>query len=419
MRSLKQLVVVLALALAANGLAQTEVVWWDFLSGGDGIRMQAMIAEFNAAHPDINVTTTTLEWGVPYYTRVQTAVPVGEGPDVMTYHTSRLPLAAPAGIFRPISDEDLASVGLSTADYFPAAIQGATFEDELLCVPLDIHSHILYYNREILDSVGLIGPDGLPVGLDGADNFFAALETIRDEAGVLPLSMAIDSGSIWRVFYSLLSQQAGPPLIDGDEVNVGSEARLALETMRGWVEADLAPDNAEYPASIALFTSGQAAMHFNGVWEVPTMIDLAARGELFDWGAIAYPTFFDQHATWADSHCFAIPHNPRRPISDEKLEAVLTVIAWVNQNSLAWAAAGHIPAYLPVVESTDYQTLEPNATYAVLGETAQFDPVSPVAGVASPMFDAVENVIVPAIAGFLSVDDALLMFEQEIRMSLR
>ena len=419
MRLLKQLAIILTLGLATQATAQVvNIVWWDFLSGGDGVRMKAMIEEFNAEHPNINISGTTLEWGVPYYTRVQTAVPVGEGPDVMTYHTSRIPLSAPTGIFRPITDEDLASVGLAKSDYFEAAVGGATFNDQLMCVPLDIHSHILYYNRDILRSIGMIGEDGLPIGLDGAANFTAALEKIQAETDVLPLSLAIDSGSVWRLFYSLLSQQDGPPLIDGNEVYVGEEARNALELIRGWVEAGLAPDNAEYEASIALFTGGQAAFHFNGVWESTTMKDLAARGDLFDWGAIAYPTFFDQPATWADSHCFAIPANPRNPISAEKLDAVLTAVAWMNRNSLTWAGAGHIPAYRAIVDSPEYAQLVPNSTYAILADSAQFDPASPVAGVASPLFDAVDNVLVPAIGGLLSIDDALQMFEQELESNL-
>lgn len=415
MRLIKQFALVLTLGLATHAAAQvTEVVWWDFLGGGDGIRMKAMIAEFNAEHPNINVTSTTLEWGVPYYTRVQTAVPVGEGPDIMTYHTSRMPLAVPSGIFRPFGDDELASVGLSRDDYFPAVVDAATFDGNLLCVPLDIHSHILYYNREILDSVGLIGPDGLPTGLTGEANFTAALEKIRDEAGVLPFSISVDGGSIWRFLYSLYAQQNPGPIVDGTTVNAGPELTRAVELLAGWVADGLAPENAEYPASIALFTSGQAAMHVNGVWEVPTMVDLAAAGELFDWGAIAYPVFYDQPATWADSHCFAVPNSARNEISAEKLDAVLTVIAWMNKNSLAWAGAGHIPAYLPVVESPEYQTLEPNATYAVLGETATFDPPSRIAGVASPLYDAVDNYLAPAINGLLSVEEAIEMFKMDL-----
>jgi multiple sugar transport system substrate-binding protein len=415
MRLFKQLALVLALGLATHATAQVvEVVWWDFLGGGDGVRMKALIDEFNAEHPNIRINGTTLEWGVPYYTRVQTAIPVGEGPDIMTYHTSRMPLAIPSGIFRPFSDAELASVGLSRDDYFPAVVEAATSNGEFLCVPLDIHSHILYYNREILDSVGLIGPDGLPTGLDGEANFTAALEKIRDEAGVLPFSISVDGGSIWRFLYSLYSQQNPGPIVEGTTVNAGPELERAVSLLAGWVANDLAPENAEYPASIALFTSGQAAMHVNGVWEVPTMVDLAAAGNLFDWGAIAYPVFYDQPATWADSHCFAVPNSARRPVSGEKLQAVLTVIAWMNKNSLAWAGAGHIPAYLPVVDSPEYQTLEPNATYAVLGETATFDPSTRIAGVASPLYDAVDNYLAPAINGLIPVSEAIQMFKMDL-----
>ena len=79
--------VLFSLLVTAN--AQTEVVWWDFLIGGDGVRMRAMIDDFNQSHPDIQIVPTTLEWGETYYTRVQTAAAVGEGPDIMTYHLSR------------------------------------------------------------------------------------------------------------------------------------------------------------------------------------------------------------------------------------------------------------------------------------------------------------------------------------------
>ena len=87
----------LASVLFATGAdAKETVVWWDFLGGGDGVRMKKLIEDFNAAHADtIEIQATTLEWGVPFYTKVQTSAAVGEGPDVMTYHLSRLPLEPP------------------------------------------------------------------------------------------------------------------------------------------------------------------------------------------------------------------------------------------------------------------------------------------------------------------------------------
>ena len=68
-------------------------MWWDFLGGGDGVRMKAMIDEFNKEHEGkVQIDATTLEWGTPFYTKVQTSTAVGQGPDIMTYHESRMPL---------------------------------------------------------------------------------------------------------------------------------------------------------------------------------------------------------------------------------------------------------------------------------------------------------------------------------------
>lgn len=421
---LRAMIFGIALTLAGFATAQTEVVWWDFLGGGDGVRMKAMIDEFNATHPDIQITATTSEWGVPFYTKVQTAAAVGEHPDIMTYHLSRFPLGVEQGVLRPISEDELAAAGLSTEDYQPGLIEAATFDDQLYGVPFDVHAIILYYNRDILAEAGLIGEDGLPTGLDGIDNFNAALQAIADN-GHLPISFSnsADSGTVFRLFYTLLNQQGGDLIVD-DEVIVGEEAQVALDTMRGWVDQGYARANVDYPSSVALFTRGEAAFMFNGVWEVPTMVDLAAAGDLggdnpFEWGAIAVPTLFAQPATWADSHMFAIPAGRRNPVSDEKVADVMQVIAWMNKNSLFWATAGHIPAYVPVTESTEYQEMEPNSTYAVLAENAVFDPKSTAAGVASPLYDAVGNYLEPSVNGQLPTGQALEMFQQDLQSQIR
>ena len=123
MKYLKTLLAAGAMSLASlPAFAQQDITWWDFLSGGDGVRMKALIARFNEEHPDIKINGTTLEWGVPFYTKVRTSVAVGQGPDVMTYHLSRMPLGLEENVLDVISDDDLAAAGLSKDDFFPAAI---------------------------------------------------------------------------------------------------------------------------------------------------------------------------------------------------------------------------------------------------------------------------------------------------------
>ena len=407
-------IAMLSTALLSVGAVQAQetVVWWDFLAGGDGVRMKSLIERFNEEHAgEITIEPTTLEWGTPFYSKVQTSAAVGEGPDVMTYHLSRVPLGVESGAVAELSTEDLASVGL-TADAFQAANWEAGQADgKQYAVPFDIHSIILYYNKDKLAEAGLLGEDGKPIGLDGVENFTAALEKLKPGSQYAVSLQTSGDGTPWRVFYSLFGQQDGVFLAeDGTFFPEDSipKAVKAVETMAGWVEGGYAPALTEYEGSVALFTTGDAALHINGVWEVPTLTDLAAKGELgFEWGAVALPTFFDHPATWADSHAFAIPNNVGKEMTPEKKAAVLEVISWMNENSLAWADAGHIPAFNATRESEEFKTMEPNATYSILAETAVFDPKSTLAGVASPVYDAVANYISPAMNGEMDAQDAI------------
>ena len=414
---------ILTIAATGGAAAKTQVVWWDFLSGGDGVRMKALIQQFNTENPDIEIDATTLEWGTPFYTKVQTSAAVGQGPDVMTYHLSRLPLGVSTGTLRPFSDQELASVGLTADDYFPSDWQAAHVGGRLFAVPLDIHSIILYYNKDKLQQAGLLGADGLPKGFDGIDNFNAALKKLTGGTTQYGVSFASSDGAtIWRIFYTLLNQQGGT-FLDGDKVLTGdnaTKAQRATEAMRTWIAQGWAPKLTEYPASIALFTSGKAALHINGVWEVPTMADLARTGKLgFAWGAIQIPTLFDHPATWADSHSFAIPERKGNPLSAEKVAAVLKVISWMNHHSLFWATAGHIPAFRPVTESAAFREMQPNATYSSLAKTAVFDPTSKIAGVASPVYDAAANFILPAANGQMAPADAVRQMQDELQSDLQ
>jgi multiple sugar transport system substrate-binding protein len=398
--------------LTGGAFAQEiQLEWWDFLGGGDGVRMKTLIEEFNAEHAGkIKINATTLEWGTPFYTKVQTSAAVGEGPDLMTYHLSRLPLGVEGGALSELTTEELAAAGLASSDFGAANWQAAQVDGKTYAVPFDIHAIVLYYNKDILGKAGLLDANGLPTGLDGVENFSAALAKVKEAGAEQGVSFqSAGDGTNWRIFYSLLGQQGGTFLdadgqfLSGD--NLG-KAQTAVQTMADWVSGGYALSNVEYPASVAAFTGGKAAFHINGVWEVPTMVDLHAKGELFEWGAIELPMFFTQKATWADSHAFAIPANPNGDDPATRA-AALQAIAWMNKHSTFWATAGHIPAYNGARETEEFKTMQPNATYSVLADTAFFDPSSPLAGVASPTYAAIGNFVFPAISGEMTAQEAV------------
>jgi multiple sugar transport system substrate-binding protein len=392
------------LMMTTSGYAKETVVWWDFLGGGDGVRMKKLITDFNAEHADtIEIQATTLDWGVPFYTKVQTSAAVGEGPDVMTYHTSRIPLAVSQNTLQEITAADWEALGLGPDSFAPAIWEAVQADGKQYAVPLDTHPIVLYYNKDKLAAAGLIGEDGLPKDLNGIDNFNAALAKLQEGGTQWSMSTFTASGDFqFRTIYSLLCQQDGE-MLTGDEWLAGDNKEKlanALTVVSNWVTDGHVPAYTEYPAAIALFTSGESAMHINGVWEVPTFTDLAAQDKLgFEWGAIELPVFFDHACTYSDSHAFAIPNNEGREMTPEKRTAVLEVISWMLDKGLFWASAGHIPALKSVTDSADYQGMQPNATYAVLTANMVYDPKSVFSGVASPMFASAGNAFTAAVNG--------------------
>jgi multiple sugar transport system substrate-binding protein len=221
---------------------------------------------------------------------------------------------------------------------------------------------------------------------------------------------------MYRTIYSLVCQQGGE-LQTGDEFLAGDNAEKlanALSVLQDWTNAGLQSTYTDYPATVALFTSGEAALMINGVWEVPTMTDLADQGRLFDWGAVEIPVIFDRPCTYADSHTFAIPKNQGEDMTPEKRAMVLEVISSIVDNSLFWATAGHIPAYAAVTGSPEYAAMEPNATYSTLTENMIFDPQSTLAGVAGPIFDVMSTYFVPTLNGEMDPGEAVESIKDEL-----
>ena len=421
MKVLKYLGFALALLMAGFVSAQAiEVTMWDFLGGGDGIRMKQLVQEFNDSQDRIEVETTTLDWGVPFYTKVRTAIVAGQQPDVVSYHLSRFPSAVPQGLLRAISNEELAAAGLSTDDFFPLLVEKATHEGELYGVPLDTHPLVLFYNKELLSDLDLLADDGTPKGIDDIDSFTETLRTISAHTGEPAVVYPTNGSAIWRVWLSLIGQKNGQ-IIENGEVVLDQGARETFQTMVSWSDEGLAAQNVPGNGDAqAIFTGGNAAFMLNGVWNVTTFEDAAKAGDFpFEYGVIPLPTLYETPANWADSHAFVIPTSQRNPPSDEKVAAVLEFIAYVQENSLVWASGGHIPAYLPVVNSESYQSLEPNVNYAPAAESVVYDPDVEIAGAAGPLQQAVHDFLTPAANGQLPADEALDMFKQAVDDLLR
>jgi multiple sugar transport system substrate-binding protein len=67
-----------------------------------------------------------------------------------------------------------------------------------------------------------------------------------------------------------------------------------------------------------------------------------------------------------------IPHQKSQ--DSDRLDAVMQFISYVQKHAILWARGGHIPAYLPTINTTAYQTMEPQAHYHSEADHVVYDP---------------------------------------------
>src|ERR1700741_3066299 len=123
---MKTLTLVFAVVLSLRAYAPAaplELTYWDFLGGGDGIRMKQIVEEFNKSQSDIHVTESTLTWGEPFYTKVHTAVVAGRTPGPLTFFFFPFPTGVLSKDLRPLTAEELSQAGLKASDFQQSLVE--------------------------------------------------------------------------------------------------------------------------------------------------------------------------------------------------------------------------------------------------------------------------------------------------------
>ena len=380
-------------AVSGSG-AVADLSFWHLLSGGDGIKMSALIDQANAQNPEFRATQTVLAWGTPYYTKLAMASAGGRAPDVAIMHASRVPGYAPGGLLDPWDVDKLASYGVREQDFAPAVWKAGFSGDRLFSVALDSHPFILLYNTEIAEKAGALGGDGRLVDITSPEQFLEVANAMQAVTGKHGASWGYlnDGAQLWRMFYTFYKQQgADMVLTEGGTVEYDETAAVtALEFMQKMTDGTAMATASDIQSGIAEFVSGDSGMLFTGVWEVPSA---QKAGIPFD--ASIIPTLFGTPAVYADSHSFVLPRQGE--VDEVKREDVYKMVSTILKDSISWAEAGHIPAYGPVVDSAAYAELQPQANYAEAAEYLNYDPPAWFSGSGSDFqtyfLDTVQSVI--------------------------
>lgn len=190
-------------------------------------------------------------------TKIQTSVVSGTGPDVYSIGTTFTPTAYSTGAFVAMDDETWEKVG--GKDRFVPATLGISGpdDDDQIGIPFVSRPFVMAYNAEKLAAAGIDEP---ATTWDELAEHGKQL-TSGDQHG-LAVGYA-DTYDAWKYVWAM-SNQAGNPLVDGDEVSIDSpETKAAYEAYFGWVTEDgsVSPDALGWNNSQALadFAAGNSA----------------------------------------------------------------------------------------------------------------------------------------------------------------
>ncbi|WP_020578228.1 extracellular solute-binding protein [Actinopolymorpha alba] len=393
----------------ALGGGATQVAFWHLMGGGDGVRMDTILADMRDELRGASVKQTVLAWGAPYYTKLAMASAGGRAPDLAIMHLSRLGGYAPGGLLDTWDLDRLAPYGVTEKSFTVPTFKRMNVNGTLFAIALDSHAFVRFFNPEIADKAGQLGSDGRLLPTNTVEEFVEQALAMSKVTGKLGITYGWlgSPDHMWRLFWTFYTQQEATMTLENGRFRFEEDAFIgALETMIAIISNDAANRRADGGFAFSTFTSGKSGMFLSGVWEVP---GLQESGVPLD--ASPIPNLFgtDVKAVWGDSHAFVLPHQDNPDV--RRREKTYEAVSLILKHSLTWASAGHTPAYLPIVDEPAFDKLLPNAHYAETADYLQYDPALSFAGSGSNWQAQFGQAVQPALLGTERPAEAMAAFK--------
>jgi multiple sugar transport system substrate-binding protein len=336
------LVALLALVAGCGGSddessgGKVEITFWHGQTQQVADLLSQMVDEFNATHPDIEVSK---DFGGVNSDRMLQKVTAGlqadSYPDIAYIYGSDLANLAQGDQLQDLTDTQ---DDFDWDTFFPAAQQAATVDDRVRAVPAFVDNLAVVYNKKIFDDAGVPYPKD-----DWTwDDFLQTAAELNDEdAGIAGFAWpgTGDEDTTWRI-WPLVWQQGGD-ILNEDGSAVGFDdgsGEAALDVVQ-----QAADDGSVYIDSTAgsermqqLFAAGKMAMTIAGPYSLPEFVD-----NDIDYGVVQMPSFGGEHTTIAGPDVWAIFDN-----GDERAAAAREFVAWLTapKQQLEWLSeSGSLP----------------------------------------------------------------------------
>ncbi len=251
---------------------------------------QKLVASFLQSHPAIQVELIHIPGQSDYRKRVAADLVAGTSADVVLFNYRLYAPFASSGALETLGSYLENSKLIKEADFYPQAMQAFKWQGETQCIPQNMSSLVVYYNKGLFDQAGVAYPKTGWTWTDFTTNAQALTqdtngdgETDQFGAGIAPELIRI-APFIWQVGVEIVDNQANPRVLTTGSAEALHAANFffGLQT-KLHVVPNLEQETSE--DSETRFINGTLAMFFNSRRGVPNYRESVT----FDWDVAPLP----------------------------------------------------------------------------------------------------------------------------------
>jgi multiple sugar transport system substrate-binding protein len=279
-----------------------------FMVFGDPEEIQAyrdVIAEFKNQQPGVDVNLIEASDRDDLIARLSTSFSGGTPPDLFLLNYRFYAQFAARSVLEPIEQRVDDSDVFQQDDFYKEAMDAFRFGGELTCLPQNISSLVVYYNKDLFREAGLPEPRS---GWRWTDMVSAAKQLTKDEDGDgmaevyglgVEASLIRIAPFVWSNGGELVDDEDSPThfTLDSPEAEVVLNEFFRLRLVHKAVPSD---EEVEAEDDETRFQNGRLAMVLSSRRSTPTFRTITE----FDWDVAPLPQFKEQAGILhSDAYC--------------------------------------------------------------------------------------------------------------------
>ena len=265
-------VMLLTLTGSGSGQPRVTITYWQYFFESKIKLVDQLIKDFEAQNPGVRVVHENFPYDA-YNQKVASAVPAGQGPDVINLFYGWVPLYVDSGYLQPLPVDAFPPMEIER-DFVPM-IKNSKFDGKYWALPTAVRSLALFYNADLLRAAGFARA---PVTWEEFA-LMAERTTARDAAGRITTEGfgVSPAGQDHHLIREVLFRQWGVAPYSADGRRVTYATPKAAEALKWYTDMitqrkagviDFFPGGNGYRDA---FMAGRAAMIFDGSFAIASI----------------------------------------------------------------------------------------------------------------------------------------------------